>query len=399
MSASDVHLLRLALRLARRGYGTTSPNPTVGSVLVKGGKILGRGRTAPAGGPHAEIEAIRDAQSTQQNLKGATLYVTLEPCCTHGRTPPCTDAIIAAGIKRVVVAATDPNPKHAGKGFAILERAGIDVVRWGETPSNPKLSSEILRLDGVSPYRRIADEATRINEAFNHWIVYRTPFVTVKSAMTLDGKIATSRGESKWITREKSRAHGMKLRQGADAILVGVNTIVADDPSLTIRLVQSPKSKVQSQKILRRIVLDPNGRTPLSAKILNDEFAAWTTVVVTKAAARNRVQKLLSKTNVLVAPGRNGQIDLHWLLEKLGEENVTSLLVEGGGETNARFLELKLVQRIAFFYAPKILCGRDARKSVAGKGIERLAEKISLREVEWKTFGEDLFLTARIAES
>jgi diaminohydroxyphosphoribosylaminopyrimidine deaminase/5-amino-6-(5-phosphoribosylamino)uracil reductase len=223
--------------------------------------------------------------------------------------------------------------------------------------------------------------------------------VTVKSAMTLDGKIATARGESKWITGEKSRAHGMKLRQGADAILVGVNTIVADDPSLTIRLVQSPKSKVQGQKILRRIVLDPNARTPLSARILNDEFTAWTTVVVAKATAKNRVEKLMGKTNVLVAPGRDGQIDLCWLLKKFGEENVTSLLIEGGGETNARFLEQKLVQRIAFFYAPKILCGRDARKGVAGKGIERLAEKISLREVEWKKFGEDLFLTARIAES
>ena len=398
---TDAQFMRLALRLARRGYGTTSPNPTVGAVLVKGDKILGRGRTAPAGGPHAEIEAIREAQSKKENLKGATLFVTLEPCCTHGRTPPCTDAIIAAGIKRVVVAATDPNPKHAGEGFTILGRTGIDVVRWGETPSNPKLSSEMIRL-----YQKIVDEATRLNEAFNHWIVHRIPFVTVKSAMTLDGKIATVRGESKWITGEKSRVHGMKLRQGADAILVGVNTIVADDPSLTIRLVQSLKSKVQCQKILRRIVLDPNARTPLSAKILNDEFADWTTVMVSKNALRKRVSEIGKKVNVIIAPPDNSKLktqdsklNLIWLLKKLGEENVTSLLVEGGGETNALFLQEKLVHRIAFFYAPKILCGRDARKSVAGNGIERVSDKISLREVEWKTSGEDLFLTGRIAES
>ena len=387
---SDLIFMRLALRLARRGYGTTSPNPTVGAVLVKGGKILGRGRTAPAGGPHAEIEAIRDAHSTQQNLKGATLYVTLEPCCTHGRTPPCTDAIIAAGIKRVVVAATDPNPKHAGHGFKLLQRAGIKV----ET--------------GL-----LAEEATRLNEAFNHWIVRRTPFVTVKSAMTLDGKIATARGESKWITGEKARARGMKLRQGADAILVGVNTVVADDPRLTFRSVGNIE-----HRMLRRIVLDPKARTPLSAKILNDELAAWTTIVVSEKAPKRHLSELAKKVNVMVAPcvklpnvdcqsstrdrpskfvNRKSQIDLLWLLRKLGTENVTSLLVEGGGETNARFLERKLVQRIAFFYAPKILCGRDASKSVAGKGIERVSEKIPLRDVEWKKLGEDLFLMARIS--
>ena len=374
--------MRLALRLARRGYGTTSPNPTVGAVLVKGGKILGRGRTAPAGGPHAEIEAIRDAQSTQQNLQGSTLYVTLEPCCTHGRTPPCTHAIIAAGIKRVVVAASDPNPKHAGRGFELLRKAGLKV----ET--------------GL-----LAEEASRLNETFNHWIVHRTPFVTVKSAMTLDGKIATVRGESKWITGEKARAHGMKLRQGADAILVGVNTVIADDPRLMLRRVQSPKSKVQTPKILRRVVLDPNARTPLSAKILNDKFAAWTTIVVSEKAGKKQISELAKKVNVVVAPlsnskfkTQNSKLDLRWLLKRLGAENVTSLLVEGGGETNANFLEQKLVQRIAFFYAPKILCGRDARKSVAGNGIERLEQKISLREVEWKKLGEDLFLTARIEE-
>jgi len=378
---NDVSFMRLALRLAWRGCGTTSPNPMVGAVLVKGGKIIGRGWHRRAGEPHAEIEAIRDAQSKNTNPQGSTLFVTLEPCCTHGRTPPCTDAIIAAGIKRVVVAATDPNPKHAGQGFKLLQRAEIEV----ET--------------GL-----LAEEATRLNEAFNHWIVHRTPFVTVKSAMTLDGKIATASGESKWITGEKARAQGMRLRQGADAVLVGVNTVIADDPALTIRAVQSSKFKEQSSKILRRIVLDPNARTPLSAKILNDEFAAWTTIVVSRRASKDKISKLSKKTNVIVAPSapsklktQNSKLNLPWLLKRLGAENITSLLVEGGGETNAFFLEQKLVHRIAFFYAPKILCGRDARKSVAGQGIERLDQKIALRDVEWKKLGPDLFLTARIS--
>ena len=402
---TDTQFMRLALRLARRGLGTTSPNPTVGAVLVKGGRILGRGRTAPAGGPHAEMEAIRDAQSKKENLKGATLFVTLEPCCTHGRTPPCTNAIIAAGIKRVVVAATDPNPKHAGKGFEILRRAGIEVEAFGVPPSGG--SGDATQPDRVNAeLQTLAKVATRLNEAFNHWIVHRTPFVTVKSAMTLDGKIATARGESKWITGEKARAHGMKLRQGADAILVGVNTVIADDPALTIRAVQGSKFKGQSLKVLRRIVIDPSARIPLAAKILNDEFAVWTTVVVSEKAKKKRLSALAKKVNVVVAPtaGTNSpprdagatQIDLRWLLEKLGSENVTSLLVEGGGETNARFLEQKLVHRVAFFYAPKILCGRTARKGVAGKGIERVEDKISLREVEWKKAGKDLFLTARV---
>lgn len=422
---SDAHFMRLALRLARRGYGATSPNPMVGAVLVKGGKVLGRGWHRQAGLPHAEIEAIRDAQSKKQNLKGATLYVTLEPCCTRGRTPPCTEAILAAGIKRVVVAATDPNPEHAGKGFAILKRAGIEVItlddKEGRARPSVRAVSDVAherRARSDAPYRKLAEEATRLNETFNHWIVHRTPFMTVKAAMTLDGKIATATGESKWITGEKSRAAGMKLRRGADAILVGVNTVMADDPSLTVRSVQGSKFKIQSSKMLRRIILDPMGRTPLSAIILNDEFAAWTMIVVSEHAPKKQIDELREKVKTIVAPqtksaiansqsplrdrqskivNLKSQIDLCWLLKKLGGENITSLLVEGGGETNAQFLEQKLVQRIAFFYAPKILGGRDAPKSVAGKGIERLEEKISLREVEWKKIGEDLFLTARVA--
>ncbi len=363
--------MRRALALAKRGYGTTSPNPMVGAVLVKGGKIIGQGWHRRAGEPHAEIEALRDAERRGNSPKGSTLYVTLEPCCTHGRTPPCTGAIKAAGIKRVVVAAKDPNPKHAGRGFRILRRVGIEVAH------------------GV-----LAEDVTRLNEAFNHWIVQRTPFVTVKAAMTLDGKIATASGESKWITGDKARAEGMRLRTGADAILVGVNTVLADDPSLTVR--QGPGSKVQGSR-LRRIVLDSHARTLLTAKVVNDEFAGLTTIVVGKGAPAKRVAALAERVNVWIAPLRGGRINLRWVLKKLGGENVTSLLVEGGGEVNASFLLGGCAQRVAFFYAPKILGGRDSRKAVGGEGARSLNEILNLRDVEWRRMGEDLMMTARVA--
>jgi diaminohydroxyphosphoribosylaminopyrimidine deaminase/5-amino-6-(5-phosphoribosylamino)uracil reductase len=393
--------MRVALRLARRGCGATSPNPMVGAVLVKGGKFIGRGWHRHAGLPHAEIEALRDAQKRSHNPRGATLYVTLEPCCTHGRTPPCTNAIIAAGIKRVVIGATDPNPKHAGKGFKILQRARVEVARFGVPPlggSTHARYSNRLKAE----LHMVADECERLNEAFNHWIVHRTPFVTVKAAMTLDGKIATASGESKWITGEKARTHGMKLRQGSDAILVGINTVLADDPSLTARK-QMADGRWQMGKPIRRIVLDSMARMPLDAKVVSDEFAALTTIIVSKSAPSKRVVALAKKTSVVVAPAkksqianRKSQIDLRWLLKKLGAENVTSLLVEGGGEVNGSFLLGGFAQRVAFFYAPKILGGRDSRKGVAGEGAKSLADVIQLSDVEWRILGEDLFLTARV---
>jgi diaminohydroxyphosphoribosylaminopyrimidine deaminase / 5-amino-6-(5-phosphoribosylamino)uracil reductase len=379
---SDSQFMREALRLAGKGFGATSPNPMVGAVLVKNGKIIGCGWHRRAGMPHAEIEALRDAQNKNLNPRGATLYVTLEPCCTHGRTPPCTEAIISAGIKRVVIGTTDPNPHHAGKGFKILRKAGIEVVH------------DIL-----------ADECARLNEAFNHWIVHRTPFVTVKAAMTLDGKIATASGESKWITGEKAREHGQKLRQGNDAILVGINTILADDPSLTART-KTKNGRWKTTKYIRRIILDSLARTPLTAKVVSYPFPnSGTTIVVSKRAPKNRVTALSKHgDDVIIAPlvkktgtgSKQAAIDLRWLLKVLGSQSVTSLLVEGGGEVNASFLLGGYAQRVAFFYAPKILGGRDAKKAVAGDGAKSLADVLPLREVEWRKLGADLFLTARV---
>jgi len=371
---SDISYMRLALRLARRGGGATSPNPMVGAVLVHDGQVIGRGWHRRAGLPHAEIEALHDAQQHGHSPRGATLYVTLEPCCTHGRTPPCTDAIRAAGIKKVMVGATDPNPKHAGKGFQILQQAGIEVV------------------PGI-----LADACAKLNEAFNHWILRQTPFVTVKAAMTLDGKIATAQGESKWITGDEARAYGMKLRASSDAILVGINTILADDPSLTLR---QPKAKRSNP--LRRIILDSRARTPLDATVVSDEWAVLTTIVVSRNAPPLRVAALAKRANILVAPAlssklktKNPTLDLGWLLKKLGADQVTSLLVEGGGEVNASFLLGGHAQRVAFFYAPKILGGRAARPGVAGAGAENLRAAVPLRDVAWRRLGDDLLLTAR----
>jgi len=407
MPDADTQFMRLALRLARRGYGTTSPNPMVGAVLVQGKRIIGRGWHHRAGLPHAEIEALRDAQRHGHDPRGATLYVTLEPCCTHGRTPPCTDAIKAAGIKRIVVGAIDPNPQHSGRAFKILRNARKQVVH------------------GV-----LAEECAALNEAFNHWMVHRTPFVTVKAAMTLDGKIATVSGESKWITGERARAYGMHLRQGSDAILAGINTILADDPSLTFR----PTKIGHRHCLLRRIVLDSMARTPLTAKVVSDEHAALTTIVVSKSAPKQRIAALARHVRVLIAPsvpnphestsiggrfslssgeragvrasvitsqdgklGHYPQIDLRWLLKKLGRENVTSLLVEGGGEVNASFLLGHHAHRVVFFYAPKIFGGRDARKAVAGEGVFSVDDALKLTDVEWGIVGQDLLLRARVA--
>ena len=358
--------MREALVLARKGYGRTSPNPMVGALLVKGSVVIAQGWHRRAGGPHAEIIALNQARRRDYNVKGSTLYVTLEPCTTTGKTPPCTEAIIAAGIARVVVAAKDPNPAHAGRAFRVLRRAGIEVVK-----------------------NILADDAAELNAAFNHWIVKGTPMVTVKAAMTLDGKIATEHGESKWITSEAARREAMHLRKGADAILVGIETVLADDPSLTVR-------NARADKRLRRIILDSNARTPVTANVVSDEHAALTTVVVAKGAPPRRVAALRKRVNVIEAPARNGRVDLRWLLKRLGREEVSHLLVEGGGEVNASFFENKQAQCVAFFYAPKVLGGKHARPAVGGKGAVSLKQAPKLTDVQWRRLGPDLLLTARV---
>ena len=361
---SDAMRMREAIALARKGYGRTSPNPSVGALLVKGSVVIGQGWHRRASGPHAEIVALNQARRHDYNVKGSTLYVTLEPCSTTGKTPPCTDAIIAAGIARVVVAAKDPNPAHAGRAFQKLRRAGVEVVK-----------------------NVLAEETVELNAAFNHWIVKGTPLVTVKAAMTLDGKIATEHGESKWITSEAARREAIHLRKGADAILVGIETVLADDPGLTVH---------GAKNSLRRIILDSKARTPVTACVVSDECAALTTVVVAKGAPARRVAALRKRVNVVESPARKKRVDLRWLLKRLGREEVTHLLVEGGGEVNASFFENKLAQRVAFFYAPKVLGGKRARPAVGGKGAMNLKEASKLENTQWRRLGPDLLLTARV---
>ncbi|HOY57064.1 MAG TPA: bifunctional diaminohydroxyphosphoribosylaminopyrimidine deaminase/5-amino-6-(5-phosphoribosylamino)uracil reductase RibD [Verrucomicrobiota bacterium] len=415
--SNDIRFMRMALRLALRGRGQTSPNPMVGAVLVKSGRVIGQGWHHRAGQPHAEIEALGDAARRGRSVRGATLYVTLEPCCTAGRTPPCTEAVTRSGIARVVAAATDPNPNHAGRGFEVLRQAGVKVGH------------------GV-----LAEEAARLNESFNHWIVERMPFVTVKAAMTLDGKIAAATGESKWITGAIARRHAMQLRLGADAILVGVNTVLADDPSLTargatrprhepegdagIRSVGTPQTGVAIRassapvKPIRRLVLDARARTPLDCRLVSDPWAAWTTVYVGPMAPLRRRDALARRVKVVVAPevaqrsdgrgwrhrvGRQSacrpKLDLDWILRQIGREEVTALLVEGGGEIHASLFESGLVQRVVFYYAPKVLGEAAGRKAVAGAGFGDWPAVVPLRDIEWERVGTDLLLTARVGRA
>jgi diaminohydroxyphosphoribosylaminopyrimidine deaminase/5-amino-6-(5-phosphoribosylamino)uracil reductase len=314
------------------------------------------------------VNALVSAKRKGFDTAGATLYVTLEPCSTFGRTPPCTNAIIEHQIARVVVGATDPNPKHAGKAFRLLRARGIRVE-----------------------HGLLASACERLNEAFNHWIVHRRPFVVLKSAMSLDGKIATNSGQSKWITGEKARVFGMRLRLGADAILCGINTVLRDDPSLTLR------GKVPAHKTLRRIILDPQARTPLTAKVVSDQ-AAPTTIVVASGADKERVQELQRRVNVVVCPVSRDRrtFKLDALFQTLGGENVTSLLVEGGGETHAAFLSQKLVNRIYFFYAPTVITGRDAPKAIAGDHTLNNGAGYRVSSPEWHSLGRDLLLTGLV---
>jgi len=367
--------MREALRLARKGYGRTSPNPMVGALIVRGDRVLGRGWHRGPGRPHAEVEALENARRQGHLVRGATLVVTLEPCSTWGRTPPCTDAILSAGIREVIVGAVDPNPRHAGRGLKLLKAAGVRVQV------------------GI-----LAAECLALNEPFNHWIVHRRPLVTVKAAMTLDGKIATATGESKWITGPRARAYGRRLRLGSDAVLVGIETVLADDPSLL------PRTRIPWRG--RRVILDARARTPLTAQVVTDSACGRTVVVVGPRAPRYRVRELARRVTVWEAPlveggdkDRRGRLDLVWLLDRLGREEVTHLLVEGGGEVQASFLMSGLAQRVAFFYAPVILGGAGSRRAVAGEGARSWEEILRLCDLRWRRLGSDLLLEARVTSA
>jgi diaminohydroxyphosphoribosylaminopyrimidine deaminase/5-amino-6-(5-phosphoribosylamino)uracil reductase len=353
--------MRAALGLAGRGLGHTSPNPAVGAVVVKGDKVIARGWHRRAGLPHAEVQALRKAA---RRARGADLYVTLEPCCHLGRTPPCTKEIIGAGLKRVFIGILDPNPRVKGKGIRELKRAGIEV-RTGF----------------------LEDSCRTLNEAYIKYITTGSPFVTLKLAATIDGRIATSTGESRWITGVESRRLVHSMRSQADAVMVGSGTVIKDDPELTVRL-----SKGKSPL---RVIVDTELKTPLSARVLSSS-GGRVLIFVTKRAARGKIKKLEERgAEVIVVPfiggGSGSGLSLRRVMEELGKREVTSLMVEGGSTLAASAIKQGVVDKVCFFISPMIL-GGDALPSIAALGIKNLGKGVKLGGVKTKRLGRDIMV-------
>ncbi|MHB8843870.1 MAG: bifunctional diaminohydroxyphosphoribosylaminopyrimidine deaminase/5-amino-6-(5-phosphoribosylamino)uracil reductase RibD [Nitrospirota bacterium] len=362
MRSIDEKYMRQALRLAGKAAGRTSPNPMVGAVVVKSGRVIASGWHRKAGGPHAEAIALAKAGAA---AKGATLYVTLEPCShTNKRTPPCSPLVIRSGVKRVVIAMIDPNPRVSGGGVRAIRKAGIEVVT------------------GV-----LGSEARRLNEAFIKHVTKKVPFVTLKIAQTLDGKIATSAGESKWITGEEARREGHRLRNSHDAILVGINTVLKDDPSLTAR--------VPGGRDPLRIVLDSRLRIPLTAKVLAQRSMAGTVVATLEGAPRSRVNKVRAAgAEVLFVKNDKGRIDLRDLMRRLGKRDIMSILLEGGAEVHAAALKAGIVDRVVLFIAPMLMTGKDSLCSIGGLSPAKLRHALRLHNVTAHFVGHDIMVVA-----
>ncbi len=360
-SVTDRKFMEHALALASKARGRTSPNPLVGAVIVRDSEIVGEGYHQKAGEAHAEIHALNQARGLAE---GATMYVTLEPCCHWGRTPPCTEAVIRAKIANVFVAIEDPNPQVAGNGIRQLEEAGIPV--------------QVGLCEG---------ESRQLNEVFIKYITTHRPFVILKSAISLDGKIATASGESQWITSEASRLKGHEVRAQVDAILVGVGTVLQDNPSLTTRL---PDRK-NADPI--RVIVDSRGRTPLGAKVFNRDSNAGTLIAVTEKAPIEKIEALKSAgADVLILQTQEGRVCLSALMQELGRREITSVLIEGGGKINAAALEAGVVDKVMFFVAPKLIGGRDAPGPIGGRGIAHLAETFELHRIKATQIDSDFLI-------
>jgi diaminohydroxyphosphoribosylaminopyrimidine deaminase/5-amino-6-(5-phosphoribosylamino)uracil reductase len=352
-----------ALSLARLALGSSSPNPAVGAVIAKDGVIIGEGYTQPPGYYHAEVVALRQAGKEAQ---GATMYVTLEPCCHFGRTPPCTQAIIDSGIAEVHIATLDPNPLVSTRGKAALDEVGIKT-KLGEHE----------------------EEARELNEAYVKFITTGLPFVNVKFAMSLDGKIATKTGDSRWISGEGSREYVHQLRRAADVIMVGVNTVLSDDPQLTAR----DSSGLEKQPL--RVIVDGEARTPPTARVFSE--SGITIVATTPAAAPDRVKKLeKAGAEVLEFSPREGLVNLEELIRELGRRELTSVLVEGGGTLLGSFFEQGLVDKVIVFIAPLIIGGKEAKLAVGGKGAERIAQALRLSRVKVERCGDDAMIVGYV---
>lgn len=359
----DEKYMRLAMQLAGNAIGRTSPNPLVGAVIVKDNRVVGCGWHRKAGTPHAEVHALNQAGELAQ---GADVYVTLEPCAHYGKTPPCSKALVEAKVKNVYGGLLDVNPKVVGKGFKILEDAGIHVE-----------------------YGFLQDELRKQNEVFFKWIEHKKPFIVLKAAMTLDGKIATATGQSKWITNETSKAYGYKLRDIYDGIMVGINTVIEDNPMLTAR-VDGGKNPI-------RIVVDSSLKIDINANVVQDK-SAKTIVATTDKADKDKILKLQAQDVdvIVVDKDENDKVDIEKLLDILGQQNICSILVEGGATLSGSFVAKKLVDKVYFFIAPKIVGGKEAKTPVAGIGILNLQEALALKDIQIEKLEEDILIIGRV---
>lgn len=357
----DEVYMKLALALGRQGRGLVNPNPMVGAVVVKNGVIIGQGYHQKYGGPHAEVHGIEQAGA---DAAGATLYVTLEPCCHRGKTPPCTDLLIERKIKKVVIGALDPNPLVSGAGVAKLQQAGIEVVT------------------GV-----LQEECLKLIEVFRHYIQTELPFVVLKTAMSLDGKIATASGESQWITGKAARDDVQLLRGELAGIMVGINTVLLDDPRLTCRVVGGHNP--------RRIIVDSNLRIELTSKVLQDQEDNQTIIAVTEAAPMRKRQLLQEKgVQIVVCRSLKGRVDLQHLMKLLGDAGLDSILLEGGSELNFSALEQGIVSKMITYIAPKVL-GGTGKTPVGGLGVNQMDQAYRWRfEESIENIGGDLKITA-----
>lgn len=359
----DEVYMRMALDLARKGKGWTTPNPLVGAVIVKGGRVIGQGYHQKYGQPHAEVNAIASAK---EDVTGATLYVTLEPCSHFGKTAPCSDLLIDKNIKRVVVGTLDPNPLVAGKGIERLRSNGIEVVK------------------GV-----LEEESQKLNEIFIKYIVTKQPFVVMKNAMSLDGKIATVTGESQWISGESSRKQVHSLRHELAGIMVGIETIIKDDPQLTSRTLNG-RNPI-------RIVVDSQLRIPITSKVLTQQDKAKTIVATTRRANKEKLDTLKQMDiEVLVTKEKGGRVDLKELMKLLGAKGIDSILLEGGANLNFSALEEGIVDKIQSYIAPKIIGGKEAKTAVEGAGIQLLKNAFQIDRMTPVMVGEDLFVEGYI---
>ena len=361
----DKKFMEYALELAERGRGFVSPNPLVGAVIVKEGKIIGEGYHEKFGQAHAEVNAIKNAR---EDVKGSTIYVSLEPCSHYGKTPPCVDLIIESRIKKVIVGMVDPNPLVSGRGIDILRKNNIEVH-----------------------VGLLEEDCKRLNEVFIKYIDTGKPFCLLKAAMTLDGKISTYTGDSKWISSEKSREYVHKLRHEFSGIMVGIETVIRDNPTLNTRI------KGFQGKNPIRIVLDSRLRIPMDSNIVATANEISTIVATGEFSNLERIRKLEEKSiKIIRIPLKDGKIDMNILMEKLGNMGIDSILIEGGANVNYSSLEANLVDKLAFFIAPKLLGGKNAKTPVEGQGIEKISSSIKIKDMKSKYIGEDLLIEGYI---